>query len=138
MILNIHTAIEDDLADVLDALSGLETEWRRIGTNLRLRNSALDTIEANNSGVQSRLHSAMTEWLRLNYNDGNKDSFPSWRILAKAVYRLDMRVFNKITREHPGTYGYYPIVNDKLAKLQWKGTLNNEIKYPEQPDLATV
>ena len=99
MILNIHAAIEDDLADVLEALSGLEREWRRIGTNLRLHN--LDTIEANNSRVQSRLHSAMTEWLRLNYNY-RENGVPSWRMLAKAVYRLDRSVFNRIAEEHPG------------------------------------
>ena len=118
MILNIHAAIEDDLADVLDALSGLEREWRRIGTNLRLRNSALDTIEANNNRVQNRLHSAMTEWLRLNYNYEKKDSLPSWRMLAKAVFKLDRSVFNKIAEKHPGTVGCYPIVNE-LDKLQW-------------------
>ena len=108
--MNIYAAIEDDLADILEALLGLEQEWRRIGTNLRLRNSALDTIEANNSGVQSRLHSAMTEWLRLNYNY-RENGVPSWRMLAKAVYRLDRSVFNRIAEEHPGTVIIIIIMN---------------------------
>ena len=99
--LNIHAAIEDDLAVVLDTLSGLEREWRMIGANLRLRNSALNTIKADDSGVQSRLHSAMTEWLRLNYNY-RENGLPSWRMLAQAVYRLDRSVFNRIAEEHPG------------------------------------
>ncbi len=124
MILNIYAAIEDDLADVLAALSDLEAKWRMIGTNLRLRNSALDTIEADNSRVQSRLHSAMTEWLRLNYNY-RENGVPSWRMLAQAVYRLDRSVFNRIAEEHPGIV--ITIIYELAINCPTKGTLNKEI-----------
>ncbi len=124
IILNIHTAIEDDLAEVLDALSGLEREWHRIGINLQLRSSALDTTEADNSRVQDRLRSAMTEWLRLNYNY-RENGLPSWRMLAQAVYRLDRSVFNRIAEEHPGIV--ITIIYELAINCPTKGTLNKEI-----------
>ncbi len=83
-IIFIYTAIEDDLADVLDALSDLAAEWRRIATKLQLREGAMNTIDANNRITESCLHCAITEWLKLNYNT-KKNGLPSWRMLAKAV-----------------------------------------------------
>ncbi len=101
-IIFIYTAIEDDLADVLDALSDLVAQWRRIATKLRLRESVVSTIEVDNKRAEDCLHFAMTKWLKLKYNT-KKNGLPSWRMLAKAVYSIDRSVFNKIARDHPVT-----------------------------------
>ncbi len=65
-IVSLITAIEDNLADVLGALSNLVAEWRRIATNLRLREGAMNTIDVNNRRAENCLRCALTEWLKFN------------------------------------------------------------------------
>ncbi len=96
---SLITAIEDDLADVLDALSDLVAEWRTIATKLLLREGAMNTIDVDNRRAESCLRCAITEWLKLNY-DYKKNGLPSWRMLAKAVQSIDRSVFNKIAMDH--------------------------------------
>ena len=57
---------------------------------------------ASNRDVGDCLRCAMTESMQL--NDGYEtNGLPSWRTLAKAVYSLDRRIFNRIAEKHPGT-----------------------------------
>ena len=92
----------DDLGDVLDAVEPLSSDWRRLCTKLRLKESTLDVIEHNNRGnAGACLHKALGEWLRLNF-DHQRHGRPSWRRLAEAVSSLDYALSEKIanTRTH--------------------------------------
>ncbi len=64
----------------------------------------MNTIEAEHSKDVARcLQRAIEEWLRLNY-DYERNGVPSWRMLAKAVRKLDGSVFERIVSEHQGMY----------------------------------
>ncbi len=76
-------------------------QWRTIATSLRLRNGSMDIIEAQNKDDVTRcLQLATADWLKRNFNY-ERSGLPSWRTLAKAVRKLDGRLFDKIVREHP-------------------------------------
>ena len=84
----------------MDAVEPLASEWRRLSTKLRLKESNLDVIERNNpKDVGGCLHKALGEWLRLKYNY-QRHGRPSWRRLAEAVSSLDNALFEKITTMH--------------------------------------
>ena len=94
-----HTE-RDDLGDVLDAVEPLSSEWRRLCTKLRLKETSLDLIESNNPGnMGACLHKALGEWLKLNY-DHQRHGRPSWRRLAEAVSSLDYALSEKIVTAH--------------------------------------
>ena len=81
---------------MLEELAG---QWRTIATNLRLKNGSMNTIESNHPKDAMRcLQLATRDWLKLNYESNGR---PSWRMLAKAVHKLDGRLFDRIVREHP-------------------------------------
>ncbi len=89
------------MGDVCEVLGDLAGQWRTIATNLRLREASMNTIEKNNSNdVMRCLQLAMGDWLKLNFNH-ERNGLPSWRTLAKAVRKLDGRLFERIVREHP-------------------------------------
>ncbi len=82
-------------------IESLAAKWRTIATNLRLNDSNMDTIAYNNNKDAMRcLQLAIMDWLKLNYNY-EKNGFPSWRMLAKAIKNLDGGLFNQIILEHP-------------------------------------
>ena len=84
----------------MDAVEPLASEWRRLSTKLRLRETILDAIERNNPGnVGACLHKALGEWLRLNYNY-QRHGEPSWRRLAEAVSSLDKGLSIRIATMH--------------------------------------
>ena len=98
------TDFDEDLADVIEVLSGLAPRWRDLTINLRLKNDSMNIIESDCSQNVTRcLRRAIEDWLKLNYNY-EKNGVPSWRMLAKAVHNLDGSVFEKIVSEHQGTY----------------------------------
>ena len=73
----------------MDAVEPLASKWRRLSTQLHLKERTLDVIEHSNPGsVYVCLLKALREWLRLNY-DHQRHGRPSWRRLAEAVSSLD-------------------------------------------------
>ncbi len=96
--------IEDNLGDIMEMLRGLDMKrWRTIATRIRLRSTAMDTIETYYSkDVERCLEVAITEWLNMNYDDIRRfNGRPSWRRLADVVYPLDRTIFEKIVKKHP-------------------------------------
>ncbi len=67
----------------------------------------MNTIETNNCRDVTRcLQLDIREWMKLNFNY-ERNGWPSWRTLAKAVRKLDGIVFDSIVREPPaGQYNY--------------------------------
>ena len=101
------TAFDDDLGGVCEVLEDLAGQWCTIATNLRLREGSMNTIETNNCrDVTWCLQLDIREWMKLNFNY-ERNGWPSWRTLAKAVCKLDGIVFDRIVREPPaGQYNY--------------------------------
>ncbi len=87
------------MADILDYLNSIPTQWIDIATTLRLRNSDIEAIGKENEDCRACLRIAMKKWLKLNYN-WEKNGKPSWRMLAKAVRQLDGGLFNRIAKDH--------------------------------------
>ncbi len=76
--------------------------WRTLATNLRLKDSTMNTIEKNdNNDVVRCLQLALMDWLKLNYNY-EKNGKPSWKKLAKAMKPLDGNIFEKIVLKRSG------------------------------------
>ncbi len=76
--------------------------WRTLATNLRLKDSTMNTIEKNdNNDVVRCLQFALMDWLKLNYNY-EKNGKPSWKKLAKAMRPLDGNIFEKIVSKRSG------------------------------------
>ncbi len=92
----------------MEMLADFDTgRWRTLATNLRLKDSSMDTIKADNSNDVVRcLQLALTDWLKLNYNY-EKSGKPSWKKLAKAMRPLDGNIFEKIVSKFPGNSNYY-------------------------------
>ena len=75
----------DDLFDVQRELNPVSAKWRSIGVALRLKPDVLDGIVTwYNSDPIACLTSAVTEWLKRNYNV-ERFGEPTWQILVKAV-----------------------------------------------------
>ena len=76
--------------------------WRTLATNLRLKDSTMNTIEKNdNNDVVRCLQLALMDWLKLNYNY-EKNGKPSWKKLAEAMRPLDGNIFEKIVSKRSG------------------------------------
>ncbi len=102
------------MGDVCEVLEDLAGQWRTIATNLRLNNGSMNTIETNHSkDVMRCLQLAIEDWLRLNFNY-ERNGLPSWRTLAKAVRKLDGRLFERIVREHPAGMSISLVTGVKL------------------------
>ncbi len=100
--------IDEDLADILDVLEDFDTgRWCTLATNLRLKNSSMNTIEKNHDKDVARcLQLALLDWLRLNYNY-EKHGKPSWKKLAKAMRPLDGNIFERIVSKYPAAGNNY-------------------------------
>ena len=62
-------ADEDDLHDVISAVTGLAGRWQHLGSSLRLRSSDLEAIlSASAHSPSDCLRKVLTLWLRQSYN----------------------------------------------------------------------
>ncbi len=89
----------------MEMLTDFDTgRWRTLATNLRLKDSTMNTIEKNhNTDVLRCLQLALMDWLKLNYNY-EKNGKPSWKKLAKAMKPLDGNIFERIVSKYPGEF----------------------------------
>ena len=91
----------DDHVDVLEAVEPLTSEWRNLLIKLHIQQSKISTIEQDNPrDSQSCLSKGLMNWLQKNYNC-QRHGNPSWRMLAKAVSRINCEQFEKIAKDHP-------------------------------------
>ncbi len=87
----------------MEMLTDFDTgRWHTLATNLRLKDSSMNTIKADNSNDVLRcLQLALMDWLKLNYNY-EKNGKPSWKKLAEAMRPLDGNIFEKIVSKRSG------------------------------------
>ena len=74
---------EDDMFDVIEALSPVAAKWKAIGTALRIRRNKLDEFESKGD-VQDCLANTVAEYVRMGY-DTKKHGEPTWLKIIKAV-----------------------------------------------------
>ena len=97
--------LSEDIADIMEMLTDFDAgRWQTLATILRLKDSTMNTIKADNSNDVLRcLQLALTDWLKLNYNH-EKNGKPSWNKLAKAMKPLDGNIFERIVSKCPGEF----------------------------------
>ncbi len=99
----LNTDPIDDKADVVNALTDVQSSYYEIGTQLRLR--TLDAIKSRSSTDTIAMGAVVGEWLKGNYNT---DRFgpPTWKMLVKVVANPNGGNNNylakKIANQHPG------------------------------------
>ena len=96
--------LDDDLFDVQSELIPVTAKWRNIGTALRLKSDALESIQAGSGGnPPACLASMVTEWLKRNYNQ-ERFGEPTWQKLVEAVGHpaggANMAAAGDIARRH--------------------------------------
>ena len=76
---------EEDLFDIVEALSPVVSEWMAIGTALRIKVSKPREIEkSNKDNYQACLRNTMVEFINMNY-DVKKHGEPTWGNIVRAV-----------------------------------------------------
>ena len=95
-----YTDVDDDAADVLKELIGLEFEYRTLGILLHLHPGKVNEMQENNPhNVNAALGQIITQWLMMNY-EHNKVGRPSWRMLVEAVSTVDLEQAKTIASNH--------------------------------------
>ncbi len=76
---------EEDIFDLVDALTPVATKWKAIGTALRLKYSKLEELESNNrDDVHGCLLGTVAEYVHMSY-DTVKHGEPTWLKVVKTV-----------------------------------------------------
>ena len=74
---------EDDLQDVISAVTDLTGRWKDLGISLRLRSSNLDTILSDNPHSSSNcLREMLLQWLKQSYNVCTTDTSLPYRFAS--------------------------------------------------------
>ena len=82
-VANFHALIdEDDLFDVLEEISTLESRYYQIGVGLRLKPKDLQSIDKED--LSRALSTVIETWLQQKYNV-QRHGPPTWQMLVKAV-----------------------------------------------------
>ncbi len=93
----------DDMADVVNALTDVQSRYYEIGTQLRLK--GLATIKNRSTTDTIAMGAVVEEWLKGNYNT-KKLGPPTWKMLVKLVANSNggnnNSLAKKIANEHPG------------------------------------
>ena len=99
-------SVIEDLREVRSQLIEVEVKWREIGLELGITDPQLETIEANNNDVTSRLTAMLREWLNRSYNTSRYGE-PSWQRLSEAVRHRaggdNPRLADRILQQHSET-----------------------------------
>ena len=100
---------EDDWNDVIIACSSLAPKWQHLSGLLGLPIKTIRTIrESYPNDSETSWSEALMQWIMQEYNT-EKYGSPSWRLLLKAVSRVDETLFDKLAKEHKleGKYKIY-------------------------------
>ena len=97
----MHALVDDDdIADITKVLSGLESNYYKLGMKLHLHSNRLDVIEKDNPrNCESAFGQVIVQWIRMNYNYP-KFGPPSWRLLVEAVCTIDHELAKEIASNH--------------------------------------
>ena len=108
LLFNIHALTdEDDLFEVMEEISTLDSKYYQIGVGLRLKPKDLQSIEEMFRQDPSRALGKVVEtWLQQQYNM-KKCGPPTWQMLVKAVDSPaggnDHTLARKIAFKHPAS-----------------------------------
>ena len=106
-----HTDENDDTADVLKELDGLESEYYTLGMHLHLPPGKVKVIQKDNPhSSKEALGQVTTEWLKMNY-EYNKVGRPSWRMLVESVSTVDIEHAKMIASNHKKVHIYIASFN---------------------------
>ena len=76
---------DEDRFDILKEIMPVASNWKAIGTGLRIDSGHLDTIQESNSGKPKEcLSDMLTCWLKRNYNV-ERFGVPTWQTVVKVV-----------------------------------------------------
>ena len=96
----VHFSDEDNWNDVIIACSSLAPKWQHLSGLLGLPIKTILTIREsypnNNAASWSE---ALMQWILKEYNT-EECGFPSWKLLLKAVSRVDETLFDRLAKEH--------------------------------------
>ena len=91
---------EDDWNIVIDECSSLAAKWEQLSGFLGLKISLIETIKQNHPGDNIGCwNDALKHWIKQGYNT-SKFGEPSWRMLLKAIAKMDKLEFKKIATDH--------------------------------------
>ena len=91
---------DNDTADILKELSGLEFEYYTLGIHLGLPPGKVKEVKENNPhNCNTALGQVISEWLMMNY-EHNKVGKPSWRLLVEAVSTVNLEQAKIIASNH--------------------------------------
>ena len=94
-----HTG-EDDVAEVLKELTGLESQYDTLAQTLHLPLGTVRTISRDyHFSSRSALGQVVDEWILMNYNHA-KFGRPTWRLLVDAVKAVDHDRAKLIASKH--------------------------------------
>ena len=71
--------------------------WEEIGCYLGITKATVSIIKEDNSGAKKRLSGLIAAWLK---RDGVNQPLPTWRMLCKAIDKVDSISAEKIARKH--------------------------------------
>ena len=108
--------VDDDTAEILKELSGLESEYYTFGLHLGLSPGKVKEIQVNHPhNSRAAFADVITEWLKMNYqyNKGGRRR-PSWQLLTEATSVVDLEKAQKISSNHRKVY--YTCINTSLCE----------------------
>ena len=95
---------EDDWSDVIFECSSLAPHWEELCAFLRLPMGTSDAIKEKYPNKDlSCLNEALKLWILQKYKT-ERYGLPTWKMLLKAVGKVDENMFEKLAKEHQGKY----------------------------------
>ena len=96
----IYFPEEDDWNLVIDECSSLAAKWEQLCGFLGLKISLIDAIKQNHPGDNIGCwNDALKHWIKQDYST-SKFGEPSWRMLLKAIVKVDKLEFRNIAIDH--------------------------------------
>ena len=93
---------KEDWSDIIFECSSLASHWEELCGFLRLPLGTSDTIKEKYPNKEiSCLNEVLKLWI-LRKHRTEKYGLPSWKMLLKAIGKIDKNLFNKLAKEHQG------------------------------------
>ena len=99
----IYFIDEDDIHEVMEAISDLAARYYEFGGALGVRATDLDQITLDNSECSMRLRHTVLKCLRQQYSV-EKFGKPTWKKFVLAADKYNHALAVRIAKKHSGTY----------------------------------
>ena len=91
---------EDSWNDVIIACSSLAAKWQQMSGFMGLPLKTIRKIrDSYPNDSATSWNKALMQWILQEYNT-QKHGLPSWKLLLKAISRVDQPLFEKLAKEH--------------------------------------